>query len=72
MNAIIILISILFIYATTTSQTKLSLESLCVIDQDQCVVNKEKQDQKKIENIQGFYCLSEKDLRKIVSKLQSQ
>jgi len=71
MNAVIILIAAMIVYMTTQSQTKLSIDSLCIVDQDKCVVEKEK-NEKELKNIQGFYCLSETDLRKIVGKLKQQ
>lgn len=71
MNLVIIIVAAILVYVTTASQEKLSLDSLCIVDQDKCVVEKEK-NEKELKNIQGFYCLSETDLRKIVGKLKQQ
>lgn len=65
---VLIIVAALFLGMTQNDDSGLSLDSLCIFKESLC--HKKKDEFKSPPDLDGFYCLSGPDFKKIVEKLK--
>lgn len=70
MNVLAVLILLSALFVASAPNEPMALDSLCIFSDSKCK-RSEKYEPKSPKEVEGFYCLSGPDFKKVVNKLQS-